>query len=357
MSETQYGVEVSRFVRRKRRHGAKSSAMGAFVDKVLDSPGQPLDFYEVLASRTTTQVGCGSYSACLFQCFTLTFVLHDTPTPPQIAKSGRAHCKKCKGSLEKDQLRIVSIAPPKDEGGYEIKSYTHPVCFTIPRKYATGANKISVEEFVTDHLQDFSDDGASLLPARAAEVIAAISTKADTKKKDSSAGGGGNGPLALVQQAYQARQEQQTSGVVASSPPPPAKKTKGADGAAAAATAKEPNGALSAAVDAYEQYHKLKNDQLKELLKWNRQHVTGTKDVLLHRVVDGAVYGRLPRCPLDGGRLKLLETAECVQCGGTFDESTMTRLDCTYKQPADQAVRAEWYVWCLVLFCYCYLLL
>lgn len=54
------------------------------------------------------------------------------------------------------------------------------------------------------------------------------------------------------------------------------------------------------------QWKKCTIQQLKGMLHHNGQHVTGTKRVLLARIVDGMHYGRLGHCPkCYFGRLKL----------------------------------------------------
>ena len=59
--------------------------------------------------------------------------------------------------------------------------------------------------------------------------------------------------------------------------------------------------------------------------------LTGKKDFVLFKVLDGHLHGRLGRCPLDGGRLKFLEgDYDTVHCSGSFDESSQVRIPCSY---------------------------
>lgn len=41
----------------------------------------------------------------------------------------------------------------------------------------------------------------------------------------------------------------------------------------------------------YGHYHKMRIDELKEILRWNRQILKGTKAVILHKVLDGMLHG------------------------------------------------------------------
>lgn len=77
-----------------------------------------------------------------------------------------------------------------------------------------------------------------------------------------------------------------------------------------------------AKVEIYMQHEKETNDQLHDILKWNRQLVSGTKDILMARVIDGQMHGRLGRCPLCvRGKLQLEnEAAKNAICKGFFNE-------------------------------------
>lgn len=274
--------------------------------------------------------------------FTTTLLLNIyfiIPFAKQHDKSGRAKCKKCKEKIAKDAVRICSVVPESPSNPYEMKQYHHPGCFSLPRKYGTGVHKISASEFVETVLEDASEQ-QDILPAKAEELAEQIASKA-IKAKTSLDGGGGEGgtmtQMQLIKAALEARNDAKPE-----AEPSPKKKAK------TDSNNKEPNGADSRAVDCYAELlqrdkKERTNEKIKDCLKWNRQHVTGNKDVLLHRWIDGHVHGRLLRCPLDGGRLKLNETTGAVSCGGSFDEATMTRLDCAYKkEDAADAPRGEW---------------
>jgi ssDNA-binding Zn-finger/Zn-ribbon topoisomerase 1 len=90
----------------------------------------------------------------------------------------------------------------------------------------------------------------------------------------------------------------------------------------------------------------MKVDELKDILGWNRQFKTGTKDMLLARVIDGQMHGRLGRCPVcSQGQLQLKdENAEMVICKGYYDEDLSTRIPCDFEGPALDAPRLlPWY--------------
>lgn len=96
---------------------------------------------------------------------------------------------------------------------------------------------------------------------------------------------------------------------------------------------------------AYLEYSTLKVDDLKDLLRWNRQHVGGTRAELLARVTDGHVYGRIGRCPSClKGKFKLSDDGNSVSCSGYFDEESASRVACFNKTSTSKAPRVKpWY--------------
>ena len=96
-----------------------------------------------------------------------------------------------------------------------------------------------------------------------------------------------------------------------------------------------------AKVDIYVQYEKAKNDELKDVLRWNRQHVSGNKDILMARVIDGQMRGRLAHCPMCiRGRLDLEnEAAKRVSCHGFYDDDIGARHSCAFKSSIEEAPR------------------
>lgn len=290
------------------------------------------------------------------------FFLYDTrPLPPkpkqhihiqsQIAKSSRSKCKKCKATLNKDQIRLVVIQPDNGKG-FETRINFHPICYNLPRKYATGANKMTSLDFCYNILEDLTN--GEILPAH----IESIANDIDAK------GGGANiashqhdpittttetmidnkeNVMIAIKKAFHERSDNINDDDNNHHHRKNNKKLKTWDKTNSFIVGDSVHPSI---VDCYEKYCKYKIDELKDLLQWNRQHVTGNKDILLHRVIDGTLRGRLPRCPLDGGRLKLHDDlTDRVSCQGSFDESSMIRLTCTYvNQCAGSVKREKWYV-------------
>ena len=243
-------------------------------------------------------------------------------TTTQYAKSGRSSCKRCKEKIDKGTLRIQTTVARDDT--HSMASSTHPSCFNLPRKYATGANKISAEQFVDDILQD--SDG-SILPAKRDELIAAIESHPRKKKKEPMSGDGDSAEAILfrIKAALEADEKE-----------PAAKKIK--------LDVSSSNADREAAMtQAYAKYSKLKNDELKDYLRWNRQMVGGNKSYVLIKILDGHTCGRLARCgQCGGGRLKLVEDdCHMVACNGKYDEELNMRLPCSFKGPASEAPRWE----------------
>ena len=73
---------------------------------------------------------------------------------------------------------------------------------------------------------------------------------------------------------------------------------------------KKPSGPIGYTTTEYEKFKEernrlsqLSNQALKDILRKNMQSMSGTKDVLIEKVADGIVLGRIPRCPnCFGGR-------------------------------------------------------
>lgn len=177
-----------------------------------------------------------------------------------------------------------------------------------------------ISQFVDDVIQDST--GGEILPAKREWLVGEIA-KTQDKKKNSPAKRGGGGPEEYIAQF-------QTT----------FKKVKMEDGTAA----------LPVDIDsAYEYYKTMKLDEVKDVLRWNGQHRSGTKPVLLVKCLDGQMYGRLARCSVcAGGRLKLCDDGLTVKCMGTFDEDTQTRVECAYAAKASEAPR--WQPWCVYRF-------
>jgi len=77
---------------------------------------------------------------------------------------------------------------------------------------------------------------------------------------------------------------------------------------------------------------------LKQMLKANDQSTTGTKAVLLERVAEGTLFGKLPRCEkCGGGRLKIKEGIG-YYCPGYMEDDQM--IDCDFF--ATEVKRTPW---------------
>lgn len=79
------------------------------------------------------------------------------------------------------------------------------------------------------------------------------------------------------------------------------------------------------------------------LSSWNRQLVSGAKQLLLQRIIDGHMNGRLGMCPsCFEGKLKLKdEDGETVFCNGYYDKDAMVRNPCFFTCPRVEAPRLK----------------
>lgn len=83
----------------------------------------------------------------------------------------------------------------------------------------------------------------------------------------------------------------------------------------------------------YGLYSGKKNEELKDILRWNKQlGISGSKDQLLERCIDGHKNGRLARCKICvEGKLKISEKdGDEVLCNGYFDEDSGQRFSCFF---------------------------
>ncbi|KAG7355069.1 helix-hairpin-helix domain containing protein [Nitzschia inconspicua] len=241
----------------------------------------------------------------------------------QVAKTGRAKCRVCKEPIDKDALKIVTELPQRENQDYAM-SYSHHVhCFKLPR----GLAAVSIEDFVEDYLTDGGDDSTGpLFPDKKVEVIALLEEAAVKKKgsKGKPKGGDAGGEqtiLMRVQAAVKAQEVEEKE--------PPKKKVKKENGGK-----NDGDDEVQAMVPIYKKHHKKKTEELKDILRWNKQLLKGTKDFVLFKVVDGELHGRLGFCPLCQGNLKLNEDdLENVHCGGRYDEDTGTIQLCSFTAP------------------------
>jgi len=234
------------------------------------------------------------------------------------AKSGRASCKKCKGKLEKGELRIGISSMRED---YSMTSYQHPKCFTIPRKLGVDA-----ESFVMDHLEDQTDDSV-LSTSQKDEIVNDIASKAVTAKGEASDGNAISKKMDTLKRTLAENEDE-----------PPKKKVK--KGGA--------SNDLESEAAIYGIYQGMKNDELKDFLRWNLGYgMSTTKPELLLRCIDGHKNGRFARCPTCfEGKLQLNsgDAGGTVICSGYFDEEAGARIPCSYTVKNNDAPRLHpWY--------------
>lgn len=255
------------------------------------------------------------------------------------ASSGRAKCKKCKEAIAKGELRIATNSFKE---GQDIKftSYNHPKCFQVPPRAMKG---VSPEDFVNDHLEDHTDDSILDDETKRAEIVAAIAYRPPRASKGGKKDGGGgeedNSPmgkrLAKIKAAMEKLpDEDEDSDGEERRPAKKAKKSAGDE--------------LETCARAMKIYGKMKNEDLKSVIRWNLGYgTTGTKDILLLRCIDGHVNGRLGRCPTCfKGKLNLKEedAGATIICKGYYDEDIAQRIPCGYATAVASAPRLQpWY--------------
>lgn len=146
----------------------------------------------------------------------------------------------------------------------------------LPRKLG----KISTAEFVADHLEDNTDEVLLSDETKLQEIVDKIGTKKAGRKSDA---GGEESPLSKKMNELKAavtKLEEEDGDEK------PSKKAKGKD-------------KFTEEVEAMKLYGKKAADGLKDILRWNLGYgMTGNKDVLLMRCIDGHVNGRLARYEL-----------------------------------------------------------
>lgn len=232
----------------------------------------------------------------------------------ETAKSGRSACKTCKEKIDKDELRIGKESPgPSDD--FKMTSWYHAKCFTIPPKALKG---VTPEEFVDTILRDNSESGEDILPERRDEVVALVAEKPPKKKKSED---GGDPFIAKLKREYE-----EMAAVEDGDDEPKAKKAKSSD---------------ARALELYGEYHNMTLAELKVILDRNRQTKTGTKPILIHKVIDGALHGRLGWCSVCGGRLKMNDDCSKVACLGRFDEEHQARIPCAVTYKLEKAPRDQ----------------
>eukprot|EP00586_Coscinodiscus_wailesii_P018785 CAMPEP_0172510212 /NCGR_PEP_ID=MMETSP1066-20121228/227029_1 /TAXON_ID=671091 /ORGANISM="Coscinodiscus wailesii, Strain CCMP2513" /LENGTH=421 /DNA_ID=CAMNT_0013289079 /DNA_START=394 /DNA_END=1659 /DNA_ORIENTATION=+ len=207
----------------------------------------------------------------------------------------------------------------------------HLECFNLPRKLLKEG--IDARRFVQEMLEDTTNDGN--LEEIEEKVIEAIETK-PVPKNDVGGNSGGEGAkerMKRVRETWEGMRDDEDE------EPKPKKKKKGDKKGGGGGVDKLE---LARAYGIYAEYN---NNELKDVLRWNKQMVGGTKDILLQRILDGHVNGRLGLCPTcSEGKLKLEDDGETVKCPGWFDKENMMRHPCFYTCKRADAPRIQpWY--------------
>jgi hypothetical protein len=150
-------------------------------------------------------------------------------------------------------LRLLCLCLPN--------SFTHIACFSLPRK----VGKITVQEFVEDHLEDETPNLVLSDETKRQEIIDAIASKKGGRKSTGEGEGDDTAvsrKIAEIKAAMANEEEGEEK---------PSKKAKG-------------DSKLKEEVDAMKIYGKMPNAELKDVLRWNLGYgMTGKKDELLLR--------------------------------------------------------------------------
>tara|TARA_B110001452_G_scaffold93428_2_gene77133 strand:+ start:2851 stop:3588 length:738 start_codon:yes stop_codon:yes gene_type:complete len=235
----------------------------------------------------------------------------------EYAASNRATCKGCKSKIDKDTLRVGTIT--QGPGDYDMTAWRHLTCQKQPKGMTDAAElpgfaalKSGDQQIVRDWLSASAASPAG--KKRSAEEVEALGAldgkkmkKTDLKKTLEKQGIKPTGDKGEMTEALEEVQER-------------------------------------AKLEA--EYNKLPIPKLKELLALNEQLKGGAKGELIARIVDGKMYGALPRCPeCGGGLLRVVYPKKYghggqgrFSCPGFFDDDVFRR--CPYT--ADSAARHAW---------------
>ena len=165
----------------------------------------------------------------------------------------------------------------------------------MPYPRALKKDGIQVEEFVSDLLEDLTTEKILSDPAQVTVMVEKIRMKGRPKVGGEGEGAVSNNDLgadAIIDRVKRtldllSREDDDDDDIAK----PAAKKAK-KEGAPAKISARD-----RARAEIWAQYEMLKADVLKDMLRWNRQVLGGKKNMLLVRIIDGQMNGRLARCP------------------------------------------------------------
>lgn len=208
----------------------------------------------------------------------------------------------------------------------------HVECIPYPTKLKKEG--VTHEIFVADILQDDTDDQILSNEEESAKVVEKLKKKAASGAGDKQATGGAIGNIDVIKSNFdklQKEKEKECDIERDVDESRPSKKIK---------MAAKMSGPDRAKAEAYGNYNHMNIDQLKDILRWNHQMLAGSKAVLLSRIIDGHINGRLGLCITCGqGRLKLEEDLSAVICPGFYNEDLGGRETCISKMAIEQAPR------------------
>ena len=163
-----------------------------------------------------------------------------------------------------------------------------------------------MQSFVNDVLEDNTDEGILNDEGKVAEIITLLEQKGCRKKVDAETGEtlpqGASDVIDKIKRTAELIAQEDEDG-------PKSKKIK-----------TEISETDRAKAEILSMFSSKKVDELKDVLRWNKQIVGGNKDTLLARIIDAKLNGRLGRCPSClRGRIKLTEE----DGGGEYDRALM----------------------------------
>ena len=165
-------------------------------------------------------------------------------------------------------MRLCVVVPKSDEDGFDMASYHHVGCFQLPRKYSTGAGKISTLEFLQEHVTDTSAD-RSILPDKMEELADQMEHATSNKKAKAAAAAAAaaqdddGGDMTLIARVKAAHQQQQQD----EETEPPKKKSKTKRDQKTKQT-NDDDAELKPLVESYATHCKSTTERLKELLRY-----------------------------------------------------------------------------------------
>ena len=265
------------------------------------------------------------------------------------AKSGRAKCKKCKEPISKGELRIGISSP--GPGDFMMTSWYHPSCVVIGRKLKQQGIKTGEDLIRSGLVDDQTEDNILADGQEVAKLVESMMSKSDqttstttkntAQKSNVASGSPGDDASStmlnikkIALNLLEAEEEDEDEEEPKKKKAKVEKKTK--------KKKKKKNEDEEIAKVYLNYYYKKSNDYLKDVLRWNLQPVSGTKDTLLCRILDGHMHnGRLGICPTCGqGRLKLDDkNTKQAYCNGYYDEDLQVRKSCFFKCDIQEAQR------------------